>query len=76
MAITDIRKKDMQYGKHDNMIFYKYKSDTKYTEDIFLKRKVYLPTAEGLNDPFECSIIDIGRDWIFEKIKKYNKLAL
>ncbi len=66
----------MQYGKHDNMIFYKYKSDTKYTEDIFLKRKVYLPTAEGLNDPFECSIIDIGRDWIFEKIKEMQQASV
>lgn len=52
------------------MIYYKYKSDTKFTEDIFLKRKVYLSNAEGLNDPFECSLIDIGKDWIAEEIKK------
>lgn len=58
------------------MIYYKYKSDTKYTEDIFLKRKVYLSTAEGLNDPFECSLIDIGKEWIIEQIKKMNQAGV
>ncbi len=52
------------------MIYYKYKSDSKYTEAIFTSRKVYLSTAEGLNDPFECSLIDIGKEWIIEKIKE------
>ena len=58
------------------MIYYKYKSDTKYTEDIFLKRKVYLSTADGLNDPFECSLIDIGNDWIIEKVKELQQAGV
>jgi tetratricopeptide (TPR) repeat protein len=58
------------------MIYYKYKSDTIYTEDIFLKRKVYLSTAEGLNDPFECSLIQLGKDWILEKVKEMNQAGV
>ncbi|MBP1681019.1 MAG: hypothetical protein H6Q35_1358 [Proteobacteria bacterium] len=59
-----------------NRVFYKYRSDSKYTEDIFTTGKVYLSTAEGLNDPFECSLQDIGHTWIEEQILKLKKAAV
>lgn len=58
------------------MIYYKYKADTKYTEAIFTSRKVYLSTAEGLNDPFECSLLEIGKDWINEKVKEMQQAGV
>lgn len=49
-------------------MFYKYRTDSKYTELIFTTGNVHLSTAAALNDPFECSLQDIGKDWINEKI--------
>jgi hypothetical protein len=51
-------------------IFYKYRSDSEYTEQIFTSGKVFLSTAEGLNDPFECSMQEIGKSWIEEKVRE------
>jgi hypothetical protein len=39
-----------------DMYLYKYRSDSQNTESIFTTKKVWLSTAEGLNDPFECEI--------------------
>lgn len=52
------------------MILYKYRSNSEYTDKIFLDKKVWLSNAEGLNDPFECTIGEIAKDWIDEEVKK------
>lgn len=49
-------------------IYYKYRTDSKYTEAIFTTGQVFLSTAAGLNDPFECSLQDIAETWILEKV--------
>ena len=59
-----------------NMIFYKYRTDSKYTEQILMSRKIYLSTAEGLNDPFECSLQEIGFEWIREQIKESQQAGV
>lgn len=58
------------------MIYYKYKSDTKYTEQVFTLGKVFLSNANGLNDPFECSLQEIGKDWILDQIKQMKSAAI
>lgn len=58
------------------MIYYKYKSDTKYTEEIFTSGKVFLSNANGLNDPFECSLQEIGKEWILDQIKQMKSAAI
>lgn len=57
-------------------MFYKYRSDSEFTDQIFKSRQVYLATAEGLNDPFECSLQDIGRDWIAEKVLEMKQAGV
>ncbi|MFH6971810.1 DUF2971 domain-containing protein [Flavobacterium petrolei] len=52
------------------MILYKYRTDSENTEKIFTNKKVWLSNAEGLNDPFECTIQEIAKDWIANKIKE------
>jgi hypothetical protein len=59
-----------------NKVYYKYRSDSKYTEEIFTSGKVFLSTADGLNDPFECSLQDIGKDWIEEEVKKMKQAGV
>jgi tetratricopeptide (TPR) repeat protein len=59
-----------------NEIFYKYRSDSEYTEQIFTSGQVFLSTAEGLNDPFECSLQEIGKEWIEEKVRQMKQAAV
>ena len=58
------------------MIFYKYRNDSKYTEEIFTSGNVWLSTAEQLNDPFECSIQEVAAEWIDEKVKEAKTAQL
>ncbi|WP_116789939.1 DUF2971 domain-containing protein [Flavobacterium psychrotrophum] len=51
------------------MILYKYRNDSNFTEKIFIDKKVWLANAEALNDPFECKISEIAKDWIDEQVK-------
>lgn len=44
------------------MILYKYREDSENTTKIFTTKKVWLSTAVGLNDPFECDIQIINMD--------------
>jgi tetratricopeptide (TPR) repeat protein len=48
----------------DLMTYYKYRTDSKFTEQIFTTGKIFLSNAQGLNDPFECSLQEIGHEWI------------
>jgi hypothetical protein len=51
------------------MTLYKYRSDSEYTEKIFTDKRIWLSNAAGLNDPFECTITEIAKDWIEQEIK-------
>src|SRR6185369_14631106 len=46
------------------MILYKYRGDSEFTEKIFTTGLIWLSTAAQLNDPFECSLQEIRKDWI------------
>lgn len=41
------------------MVLYKYRNDSKLTEEIIKSKKVWFATPESLNDPLECSIQNI-----------------
>lgn len=55
------------------MVFYKYKSNSEYTDKIFIEKKVWLSNAAALNDPFECTISEIASDWIEEQVKSLKR---
>ena len=57
-------------------IYYKYRADSLFTEQIITSGRVYLSTAEGLNDPFECSLQEIGRDWLDIQIREMKEAAV
>lgn len=52
------------------MLLYKYRSDSEFTEKIFTDKRIWLSNAAGLNDPFECTITDIAKEWIEQEVKK------
>lgn len=52
------------------MVLYKYRGNSANTDKIFSDKKVWLSNAAGLNDPFECTIQEIAKDWIDEQVKK------
>jgi hypothetical protein len=58
------------------MIFYKYRNNSEYTDKIFIDKKIWLSNAEGLNDPFECTISEIANDWIEAEVKKMKGAQL
>lgn len=57
-------------------MFYKYRNDSQYTEMIFTTGKIHLSTANALNDPFECSLQEIGKDWIDEQVVTMKSAAV
>lgn len=61
-------KDNFQESASTDLVLYKYRTDNKYTEQLFTKRRVWLSTAHELNDPFECSLQEIAAEWIQEKI--------
>jgi hypothetical protein len=60
-------------------ILYKYRNDSEYTEKILSERKVWLSTAENLNDPLECRTgtipIDVKQKIIHE-MEAYQILGM
>jgi tetratricopeptide (TPR) repeat protein len=58
------------------LIYYKYKADSLFSEAILTSGKVYLSTSCDLNDPFECSLQEIGSDWINDKVKKIQEAGV
>jgi hypothetical protein len=52
------------------MIFYKYRGNSDFTNSIFTKKKVWLADAAHLNDPFECTIQEIAKEYIDEQVKE------
>lgn len=57
-------------------IFYKYRTDSPYTEQLIASGEIFLATAHELNDPFECSLQDIGKDWLNAKVETGMRAAL
>lgn len=51
------------------MVLYKYRDISENTEKIFTEKKVWLSNATGLNDPFECTIQEIAKDWIEKEVQ-------
>jgi len=58
------------------MILYKYRTDSDYTIQIFEKNKVWLSTAEELNDPFECEIQSINPALLQAQIRQMKEAQL
>jgi len=54
----------------------KYRNDSAFTESIITSGKVFLATAHQLNDPFECSIKDISKEWMDERINEGMQSSL
>lgn len=52
------------------MTLYKYRSDSEFTKKIFTDKRIWLSNAAELNDPFECTITDIAKDWIEQEVKR------
>ncbi|HWE84809.1 MAG TPA: DUF2971 domain-containing protein [Terracidiphilus sp.] len=50
-------------------VLHKYRGDSSFTDGIIASGKVFLATAHQLNDPFECSLQDIGREWLDKQIE-------
>src|SRR5688572_21008867 len=57
-------------------VFYKYRTDSPYTESIFTTGEVFLSTASGLNDPFECSLQQMAKSWIEKQVKEMKQAAV
>lgn len=57
-------------------VLYKYRADSKFTESIFTTGEVFLSTAKGLNDPFECSLQEIAKSWINEQVSLMKQAAV
>ena len=55
-----------------NKILYKYRSDSENTEKIFKNKKVWLPSAQTLNDVFECEMQPI-REAFYKKVLEFNQ---
>ena len=58
------------------MVLYKYRTDTKGTEDIFRNNNVWFARPETLNDPLECSIQEIAEKNIMECCEQEKKEQL
>jgi hypothetical protein len=59
-----------------DQILYKYRTDSPYTEQLITSGEIFLATAQELNDPFECSLQDISKDWLHEKVETDMQAAL
>lgn len=58
------------------MILHKYRGDSSNTEQIFLKKSVWLSRPADLNDPFEGSLHDIDDTWRRDKVEEMKQAHL
>ena len=56
-----------------NSTLYKYRGNSEFTDKIFKEQNIWLSNAEGLNDPFECSIQEIAREYIDKQVKEMKE---
>jgi hypothetical protein len=54
-------------------ILFKYKDDSERTEDIIKTQKVWLSSPAQLNDPLECRIGEIPKDWEAKTIRELEQ---
>ncbi|TKT73916.1 DUF2971 domain-containing protein [Afipia massiliensis] len=54
-------------------ILFKYRADTELTEKVITGAKIWLPTAETLNDPLECKTGIIPKDWQQQQIREMEQ---
>ena len=54
-------------------IFYKFREDSMYSEKIIVEKKIWLSTADKLNDPLECKTGRIPEKWKNDKILELEK---
>jgi hypothetical protein len=52
-----------EYDKIKPKILYKYRDDSERTEEIIKNKKIWLSSPIQLNDPLECRIGEIPKDW-------------
>lgn len=57
-------------------ILYKYREDSDYTEKIVTDRKIWLSTANGLNDPLECRTGKVPLAWKKQQIQEMENAQL
>lgn len=58
-----------------NKILYKYRFDNDYTEKIFMNKKIWLPSAQTLNDVFECEMQPV-REAFYKKVLEFHQQNL
>lgn len=54
-------------------ILYKYRDDSEYTEKLIIDKKVWLSSPACLNDPLECRIGEIPKDWEEKTIRELEQ---
>lgn len=54
-------------------ILYKYRDDSEYTEKLITEKKVWLSCPAFLNDPLECRIGEIPKDWEDKTIRELEQ---
>lgn len=54
-------------------ILYKYRDDSEYTEKLIIDNKVWLSSPAYLNDPLECRIGEIPKDWEDKMIRQLEE---
>lgn len=52
---------------------YKYRDDSQRTEDIIKTQKIWLSTPAQLNDPLECRIGEIPKEWELKTIRQMEE---
>jgi tetratricopeptide (TPR) repeat protein len=57
-------------------ILFKYRGDNEYTERLVFRREIFLATANQLNDPFECTLQDLSREWVTEQVRQAMQAAI
>lgn len=55
---------------------FKYRDDSKRTEEIIINQKVWLSSPAQLNDPLECRIGEIPKDWEANTIRSMEQAQL
>jgi tetratricopeptide (TPR) repeat protein len=58
------------------LVLYKYRGDNDFTERLVSCREVFLATANQLNDPFECTLQDLSREWVAEQVSQAMQAAI
>ena len=57
-------------GSEGPSLLYKYREDSPRTEEILTTQKIWLSTAEYLNDPLECRTGQIPEGWKRKRIRE------